>query len=99
MVITTCGDRPSAKKIADALIQERLAACAQLFPIESVYLWKGDVCNEEEILVLIKSRSEFFDKISEAIKKMHPYETPEIIEVPITNGLPQYLQWINDCIG
>jgi len=96
IIITTTPDRDSAKHIAKLLVENHLAACVQMFPIESVYTWKGEVCDENEIKLLIKSKTEFFEKISAAIKEIHKYEVPEIIQIPVTNGLPEYLKWIDD---
>jgi len=98
IIVSTFADKDAAKKAAKLLVEKRLAACAQLFPIESVYLWKGEICDKGEIMLFIKSKTAMFDKIAAAIKACHPYEVPEIIQVPITAGLPGYLQWIGDCV-
>ena len=98
MVISTCADKESAKQIAAALIEARLAACVQLFPIESMYNWQGKLCNDSETVMFIKSRTELFDKIAATIKENHTYEVPEIIQIPITDGLPDYLKWIDDSV-
>ena len=97
MVISTCADKETADAIAKVLVKTRLASCVQMFPIESVYLWKGTICDKGEIMLFIKSKSGLFDKVSAAIKANHPYEVPEIILVPIGEGLPEYLNWIDDC--
>jgi len=98
LVITTCADKESAKRLADLIIQRRLAACVQLFPVESVYVWNGSVCNENETLLIIKTKSTVFDKLTAAIRENHSYEVPEIIRLPITGGLPEYLGWIDETI-
>ena len=98
IVITTCADEASAKAVANFLLEYHLAACVQMFPVNSVYVWQGDVCDGAEIALFIKSKAELFDEISAAIKELHTYEVPEIIQVPITNGLPGYLNWIDDCV-
>ena len=97
MVISTCADKDTAEAIAKILVKRQLAACVQMFPIESVYLWRDKICDEGEIMLFIKSKPGLFDKISAAIKENHPYEVPEIILVPIEDGLPEYLNWIDDC--
>jgi len=97
-VITTCPDKNSAKKIANRMVENRLVACVQMFPIESVYRWKNEICNENEIVLFMKSKPEMFDKIVATIKENHTYEVPEIIQIPITDGLPEYLNWIDDCV-
>jgi periplasmic divalent cation tolerance protein len=98
MIISTYPDKESAKHAAKLLVEQRLAACVQLLPINSVYRWNNEICDENEIMLLIKSRTDFFDKIATAIKENHSYEVPEIIRLPITNGLPDYLNWIDDCV-
>jgi len=99
MVIATFPDKAIAKKIAKSLVEQRLAACAQLLPIESIYRWKDEICDEAEIMLFIKSKTEMFTKIASAIQAQHPYEVPEIIQIPISEGLPKYLRWIGDCIN
>ena len=95
ITIATCPDKDTAKSIAKLLIDSRLAACVQMFPIESMYIWQDKACDESEIMLLIKSKTELFGKISALIKTNHAYEVPEIIQVPITVGLPEYLNWID----
>jgi len=97
IIIATTADKESAKEIAKLLVEKRLAACVQMFPIESIYLWKENICQDSEITLFIKSKTEMFEKIKTAILEKHTYEVPEIIQIPITNGLPEYLKWINDC--
>jgi len=97
IVLSTCPTRESAEKIARLLVEERLAACVQRLPIESTYLWQGKVCNSAEVALLIKTKTEHFKKVSARILELHEYELPEIIQIPITDGLPDYLRWIDDC--
>ena len=97
IIISTCVDKETAKAIAKILVKTRLAVCVQMFPIESVYLWKEKICDEGEIMLFIKSKTGLFDKISAAIREIHSYEVPEIILVPIEGGLPEYLNWLDDC--
>lgn len=99
MIISTYADNDLAKKIAKLLVEQRLAACAQIFPINSVYRWKEEIYNEDEIMLFIKSRTVLFDEIATTIKTHHPYEVPEIVQIPITDGLPEYMLWINNCVG
>jgi len=99
IIISTFSDKESAKITAKMLVEQRLAACVQLFPIESIYLWKDKITEDDEIVLLIKSKTELFEEIATFIKKSHSYEVPEIIQIPITDGLPQYLNWIDDCVG
>ena len=95
-IMTTCTDRQSAKALAKGLLEERLAACVQILPIESMYVWKGEICNDNEVLLLIKSKTSLFKEISATIVKNHSYEVPEIVQIPITDGLSDYLAWIED---
>ena len=99
IVTATFPGKDLAKKTARFLVEKRLAACAQIFPIESVYLWKGSICDESEVMLIAKSRTALFREVSAAIKEHHVYEVPEIVQIPITDGLPEYLQWIGDCTG
>jgi periplasmic divalent cation tolerance protein len=97
LIITTTAGKESAKKIAKELVEKHLAACVQMLPIQSVYLWKEKICDEDEIALFIKSKTALFKEIKTAIRKNHEYEVPEIIQIPITDGLPEYLQWIDEC--
>ena len=96
IIVTTTADNDSAKKIARLLVEKRLAACVQIFPIESVYRWQDKICEENETTLFIKSRTALFDEIRAAIREVHTYEVPEIIRIPITDGLPEYLNWIDN---
>jgi len=97
LVITTFPDKDSAKETARLLVNRQLAACVQMFPIESVYLWNDEVCDENEYILFIKTKTAFFENIMTAIRETHSYEVPEIVQIPITDGLPEYLNWIGDC--
>ena len=97
IVLTTFPNKESARQTANLLIERRLAACVQMFPVESVYSWQGKICDDSEIMLFIKSRTALFDEIASAIKGIHSYEVPEIVQIPITDGLPEYLNWIADC--
>ena len=99
MVITTCVDRESARAISKLLVERRLAACVQMMPVESVYTWQGSICEDNETALIIKSKAALFEEISLTIKEKHSYEIPEIVQIPITDGLPEYLNWIDECTG
>jgi len=98
IMITTTADKESAKTIGKLLVEKRLAACVQIFPIESIYYWQNNICQENEITLLIKSKTSMFEKIKAFIQENHSYDVPEIIQIPITDGLPEYLKWIDACI-
>jgi len=95
MLMTTTANKDDAQNIAKALLAEKLAACVQLIPIESYYSWKGAVTNDAEILLLIKTKTALFDDAIRAVKAIHPYETPEIVAMPFTNGFSGYFGWID----
>ena len=94
-VTTTTEKKEDAERIARSLVETRLAACVQIVgPIESIYRWKGRIETAGEWLCLIKSRSENYRAVEEAIRSIHPYEVPEIVAVPITGGSRDYLGWL-----
>lgn len=96
-ISTTTETKEQAQKIAKYLVEQKLAACVQISgPIESTYRWKGKVETAQEWLCQIKTRTSLFKKVEAAIKKLHPYETPEIIAVPIIKGSKEYLNWLDD---
>ncbi|MCL2368461.1 MAG: divalent-cation tolerance protein CutA [Oscillospiraceae bacterium] len=97
LIITTCPDRESAEQVTKYLLENRLAACVQRLPVESTYLWQGEIVHDTEITLFIKTRAILFAEISAQIREVHPYELPEIIALPIADALPAYLQWIDDC--
>ncbi|MFI5140223.1 MAG: divalent-cation tolerance protein CutA [Sphingobacteriales bacterium] len=84
-------------KIADDLVAGEYAACVNIIPaITSVYRWKGDICRDNELLLIIKSRKTLFKKIHDRIRALHPYEVPEIISCELSDGSEPYLKWISD---
>jgi len=96
-VFTTAEKKEDAEKIARALVERRLAGCVQIAgPVSSTYWWKGNVETAGEWLCLIKSRKTLYGELEKAIKEIHPYETPEIIAVPIVNSSKEYLAWLGN---
>jgi periplasmic divalent cation tolerance protein len=94
-ISTTTETKEQAEIIAGLLADKKLAACVQILgPITSIYRWKGKVETTEEWLCLIKTRDNLYSKVEVAIKKLHSYETPEIIAIPIVKGSPDYLNWL-----
>ena len=90
-----CPDRDTARKISDELIDKRHIACANIFPeIESSYSWKGRIENEPEVPLVLKTREECFPLVVEEVRKLHPYETPSIIGVPVEFVNDDYLEWV-----
>jgi periplasmic divalent cation tolerance protein len=95
LVLTNLPDRQTAERLAETLVREGVAACVNvLAPCRSIFRWKDEVQNDEEFPVLIKTTSERYQALEEAIRAAHPYELPEIIAVPIEHGLPAYLGWL-----
>src|SRR4249920_1016166 len=95
LVLTNLPDRAAAEKLADMLIDKRLAACCNILaPCRSVYRWKGAVQHDEEHPMLIKTTVERYPEMEKALRAGHPYELPEIVAVPIERGLPAYLEWV-----
>ena len=87
----------AAKSIARTLVESKLAACVNIVPqITSIYSWKGEIVEDNEFLLIIKSKSEAYDKLESEIKELHSYEVPEIIAFDINKGLPEYLRWIEE---
>lgn len=97
IVFCTVPDEKSARLISRTIVQEKLAACSSTIPgTESVYTWQNVVQQEQELLLIIKTRSDLFDKLQEKILQTHPYEVPEIIAFPIIKGNSEYLKWIDE---
>jgi periplasmic divalent cation tolerance protein len=94
-VVTTTEHKEDAEKIGKMVVEKRLAACAQLVgPIVSTFWWKGVIETAEEWLCYMKTRHTLYDQLEEAIIAVHPYETPEIVAMPIVRGSSDYLKWI-----
>jgi periplasmic divalent cation tolerance protein len=98
LMFCTCPDEATAQAIAETLVGERLAACANLVPgIRSIYRWEGQIQRDSEVLLLIKTAAGRVPALTDRLRELHPYEIPEIISVPIIEGLPDYLSWITTC--
>jgi len=97
VVFVTVPDENVAKSVADAVLKNRLAACVNIASgLRSLYWWKGEIQDDSELLLIMKTRSDKFDALSAAVRAAHTYEVPEIIAMPITAGNPAYLDWINE---
>jgi len=98
IILCTCPDKDTAEMIARLLVTDKLAACVNILSgITSIYLWHEQIESAQEQLLLIKANKTCYQAIEKTIKQHHPYELPEIIAVPIENGLPEYLHWIDSC--
>ena len=96
LVLTNLPDRAVAEKLAAMLIGKQLAACVNILaPCRSVYRWKGAVQHDEEHPMLIKTTKDRYADLEAAIRAGHPYELPEIIAIPLSGGLPAYLEWVD----
>ncbi len=97
MVLCTCSTEQEAIRIADALVETRLAACVNVLPtVQSIYHWQGKVETADEALLLIKTTQERFPAICERIVDLHSYEVPEIVALPIVEGSKKYLAWLRE---
>jgi len=95
LLISTFPDRASAEGFARTLVEARLAACVNLLaPCASVYRWNENVETAEEIPVLIKTRANLYPEVERELRRLHPYEVPELLSLPVQAGLPAYLQWL-----
>ncbi len=95
LVLTNLPNRAAADTLAQVLVESRLAACVNILPAcHSIYRWKGAVETAEEIPLLIKTTEARYPALEAAIRERHPYEIPEIVSLPVTGGLPEYLAWL-----
>ena len=100
VVLVTCGSGKEAKRIAQALVEGRLAACVNISsPLRSVYRWRGEVRDEPEVLLIIKTVRGLFDAVRRAVEKLHSYQVPEVICLPIIDGAPNYLNWLGGAVS
>lgn len=97
IVLCTTDTNGSAKKIAVNLVEHRFAACVNIIPqVKSVYSWQGEIKQDEEFLLIIKTKISRYSELEEQIKKLHPYDIPEIIMLDINQGSKDYLKWIGE---
>lgn len=97
IVLVTVPDEARGRAIARALVEERLAACGNVVPIQaSVYRWKGKIVEETECLLVLKTRAGRVARLTERVLALHPYELPEILVVPVAAGLGAYLAWVRE---
>jgi periplasmic divalent cation tolerance protein len=100
LVLSTAPSEAEAKKIAHALVEERLAACVNIVPkVHSVYRWQGKVEGADEFLLIIKTTRDREEQVQSTIKELHTYELPECIVIAIDGGSEEYLQWLSESVG
>ena len=95
VIVTSVGTEQQAVEISEELVAKRLATCINIVPcLRSIYRWKGKVCEDTEYLLMIKTRRSLFAAVSEAIREIHSYELPEVLEFPVGNAEPHFHQWV-----
>lgn len=95
MVLVTCKNENEARSLASKIVHKKLAACVQMNPVVSIYTWEGRVQTETETRLTIKTRTALYPALESFIQKHHSYEVPQILQVPISQGLPSFLDWID----
>jgi periplasmic divalent cation tolerance protein len=100
LALSTFPDRETAQKISNQLVTGKFAACANILPaVESIYRWKDKIESGNETLVFFKLREDQQSAFQDKLRSLHPYEVPEIIFVPVSRGLPEYVRWVSDNCG
>lgn len=100
LVLTNAPDRDTAERIAVSLVTHRVAACVNILPgCTSVYHWQGKLERADEVPLLIKTTRDAYARMETKLRKLHPYEVPEIVALPVTAGLPSYLSWVQQETG
>ena len=98
LAFCTCPNEVVAEAIADILVGEKLAACVNLLPgIRSIYAWQGEIQRDAEVMLLIKTSTARLVALTQRLPELHPYDLPEIIAIPVSHGLPPYLEWVLAC--
>lgn len=96
ILVTTVDDEEQALALARTALSARLAACVQIMPIRSCYVWKGEMREETEFLLHMKARGEDYPALAELVRRLHSYETPEILRVDVAEASPDYLDWMRE---
>jgi periplasmic divalent cation tolerance protein len=99
MAMTTTGSPATARDLARAVVEARLAACVQIVAIDSVYRWRDGIEESAEALLLMKTRGDRYDELEAFVAERHEYDVPEVVRVPLEGGLAAYLGWIDDSTG
>lgn len=94
VILSTCRDSVEAERISRAILEKRLAACVNIVPVRSRYVWKGSIEEAEEDLLIIKTRGDKFRQVEKLVKAMHSYEVPELIALKVLKGSKPYLDWL-----
>ena len=96
IVVITAANDDEARMLGKTLVEEKLVACANIFPVNSIYRWKGDLYEEVEVMLFCKTTEENVEKVIARVKELHSYEVPEIIALPIIAGSQEYLAWVEN---
>lgn len=99
IVQVSAADTDQAWTIAQAVVAQKLVACAQIFPIRSVYEWEGAIAQDDEHLILMKTRRDRYEQLEALITNLHSYDVPEIMALPVVAGSAPYLRWIDEVVG
>lgn len=100
IAFTTCASADEAARIARRLLEERVAACVSIVPsVRSLYHWKGEIQDDVEHLLIIKSRADLAGRLKDTLRAAHSYETPELVILDVADGLPDYLAWMDSELG
>ena len=99
-VFIAAANSEEAARLADMLLERRLAGCVQILPeMESVYRWQGKIERQKEVLLIAKTTKSRFEELEREVRAIHSYETPEIVALPLTAGSPPYLEWLNSSVN
>ncbi|GIW41042.1 MAG: dihydroorotate dehydrogenase [Candidatus Binatia bacterium] len=96
VVLTTVGGEEEGARMAKSLVGERLAACVNACPVRSTYRWRGEVSEDPEILLFVKTRAERVEEVFSRIRELHSYELPELLVLPVLGGSEEYLEWLGE---
>ena len=100
VVFMTAANREEAARLAEMLVEGRLAACVQILPeMESIYRWQGKIERQREVLMIAKTTQSKFEELEKEVRAVHSYETPEIVAFPLTAGSGPYLQWLSASVA
>ena len=95
-IYITTKDEEEAKRIGKTLVEEKLAACVNIYPVESIYRWEGNIEEDIEAAMLVKTKAGLVEKVISRVRELHSYEVPCIVSLPIEKGNPEYLKWIEE---
>ena len=99
VVFVTAGSMEEGRTIARTLVEEGLAACVNIIDgVRSIYRWKGEICDDEEVFLVIKSRRALFGRLEKRVRELHSYEVPEVIAIPLSAGAEAYLSWMDEVL-